>query len=76
MAYQPDFIERNGTWILSMVGAVGGTLGGLCAYMVKSRCSRIRFCGIDCEREPLPLEPDAVAVEMGEGMPAVPEPRN
>jgi hypothetical protein len=59
--YEPDFIERNGTWILSMVGVMGACVSGLLMYMIKSRCRNIKCCGAECDREVVALEPTSVA---------------
>ena len=55
--YEPDFIERNGTWLLSMIGVIGACAAGLCVYMIKSRCTKIKCCGSECERDVLALDP-------------------
>ena len=51
----PDFIQRNGAWLLSMLGILATCMSGLMVYMLKSRCRRIRCCGVDCERDVLDL---------------------
>ena len=53
--YEPDFIERNGTWILSMVGVVGACMSGIFVYMLKSRCTKIKCCGVECDRDVIDL---------------------
>ena len=60
--YQPDFIERNGTWVLSMVGVLSACLSGVFAYFLRSRCTTVKFCGIHCERRPIELNNEQVAV--------------
>jgi hypothetical protein len=52
--YSPDFIERNGTWVLSMMGAVLTCIGIIFTYFLKSRCTRVKCCGFECERQPIP----------------------
>lgn len=51
----PDFIERNGTWLLTMIGVVGGGLGAVLTYFLKSRCTSIDVCCVKCRRDPLPV---------------------
>ncbi len=51
----PDFIERNGTWLLTMIGVVGGGLGAVLTYFLKSRCTDIDVCCVKCRRDPLPV---------------------
>lgn len=54
--YEPDFVERNGAWLLSVLGVVTACMSGILAYFLKSRCSRIKCCGMECERDVLNLE--------------------
>lgn len=60
--YSPDFIERNGTFILSCVAAMAGCVSGVLVYFLKSRCTLIRGCGLECQRSVLELGPDAIHV--------------
>ncbi len=52
-SYTPDFIERNAAFLLSALGIIAGCGGGLLAYMLKSRCSSIKCCCVECIRQPL-----------------------
>ena len=54
----PDFIERNGTWLLGVIGIVAGVVGGMFTYFLKSRCHQIKCCGSECNREVMTLEQD------------------
>lgn len=54
--YEPDFIERNGTWLLSLVGIVVTCFSGMLAYFLKSRCQTIKCWGMECQRDVLNLE--------------------
>jgi len=55
---EPDFLERNGTFLLTLFGMVGGCAGSMMVYFLKSRCSEIKCCwgGISCIRQPLPVD--------------------
>ena len=55
-SYDPDFVERNGTWLLSVIGISMSCLAGILAYLLKSRCRTIKCCGCECERDVLDLE--------------------
>ena len=55
-AYEPDFIEQNGAWLLSLVGIIVTCFSGLLAYFLKSRCQTIKCCGCECQRDVLNLE--------------------
>ena len=52
-SYSPDFIERNSAFLLSAIGIVAGCAGGLVAYLLKSRCTSLRCCCVECIRQPL-----------------------
>ena len=54
--YNPDFVERNGAWLLSVVGIAGTCVSGLLVYFLKSRCTSIKCCGCECERQVLDLK--------------------
>lgn len=66
--YEPDFIERNGTWLLTIVATVGTCISGLLVYVLKSRCTHIKFCGCECRRDVVSLEARDLEVNSeGEG---------
>ena len=48
-----SFIQENESFILTLIGILGGGLGVLLSYFLKSRCTRIKLGCIRCEREPL-----------------------
>lgn len=39
-----------------MVGLCSGGLGVLLTYFLRSRCTKLNFCGIGCDRTPLPAD--------------------
>ena len=53
---QPDFIERNGAWLLTVTGVIATCVGGMFTYFLKSRCKHIRVCGMECERDVVSLQ--------------------
>ncbi len=59
---EDDFIERNGTWLLTVIGLVTGCFGGMLTYFLKSRCRRIACMGLECERDVLVIDPGNVEV--------------
>ena len=53
------------SFIITIVGAFLGCISGMLACILKSRCSKIKFCGIECLRDPIPVtELDKVDVDM------------
>ena len=41
-------------FIIAIFGGVGATLAGILACGLKSRCSRIKCCCIECDRDVIP----------------------
>ncbi len=58
----PDFLERNGAWLLTVIGMGVGTLGTVLTYFLKSRCSRIKCWGVECVRDVVKLSAAQVEV--------------
>ena len=59
----PDFIEKNGAWLLTVIGLLTGCVGATLTYFLKSRCKRIKVCGLSCDREPLAIETTEIEVK-------------
>lgn len=51
----PDFIQRNSTFFLTLIGIIGGGCGILLTYFLKSRCTEIKCFGLFCKRSPIEL---------------------
>ena len=49
--YEPDFVERNGAWMLSVLGIMGTFVSAMLVYFLKSRCTSIKCCGMECQRD-------------------------
>lgn len=60
---EPDFIETNGAFLLSLIGIVGGGVGMLLTYFLKSRCRRIKCCGLECTRDVVALDPKDIQIQ-------------
>ena len=56
----PDFLEKHGAWLLTIVGVGVGCVGTLLAYFLKSRCKKIKVCGLECDRDVLALDPKEI----------------
>jgi hypothetical protein len=50
----PDWF--NGTFILSLITLVGGGATACLRYFLKSRCTSIKCCCIECNRDVLPAD--------------------
>lgn len=53
--YDPDFVERNGAWLLSVFGLMSACTSAVLMYFLKSRCTRITCCGMECVRDVVDL---------------------
>ena len=52
----PGFVEKNETFLLTVIGAGSALVGVLLTYFLKSRCKTIRTPCCSCERELLVLQ--------------------
>ena len=59
-----DFIERNGAWLLTVVGILTGCFGSLLTYFLKSRCNKIKCCGLELDRQVVALKPEELSIEV------------
>jgi len=59
----PSFLEKHEAFILTIVGVASGTLGLLLSTCLKSRCKKIKGCGIDCDRHVVDLTPEQVQIQ-------------
>lgn len=64
---EPDFLERNGTWLLTVIASVGGCFGMMLTYFLKSRCKQVNCCGVSCVRDVLDLKPEHVEITSSNG---------
>lgn len=60
---EPDFLEKNGTFIITVIGIIGGAGGMLLTYFLKSRCRHIKCCGLEVTRDVLALDPKDIQIE-------------
>jgi hypothetical protein len=58
----PDFLERHGALLLTIIGVCTGCFGTLLVYFLKSRCKKLKFGCIECDRDVLALDPKDVEV--------------
>ena len=58
----PDFLQRNGTWLLSVIGAFSAAAGAVLTYLLRSRCRRIKFACLECDRTPIQLDSSEITV--------------
>jgi len=62
----PDFIMRNGGWLITVIGLFSACVGAVLTYFLKSRCSEVKCLGLYCKRQPVVLAPDDVEVTLQE----------
>lgn len=46
-----DWLQKHNGFILTILGILGGGLGAVMAYCIRSRCSEINCCGVRMKRE-------------------------
>jgi hypothetical protein len=51
-----NFIQTNEAFLLTIVASISAMLGLLLNTCIKSRCSAIKLCGLECIRQPIPVE--------------------
>ena len=57
---KPDFLEKHGAWVLTIVGIATGAFSALLVYFLKSRCKKISCWGLNCDREVIKLDANSV----------------
>jgi hypothetical protein len=57
-----SFLEKNGTFVLTLVGIISTGIGIVLTYFLKSRCTEIKCFGLFCKRQPLELDVSDVEI--------------
>ena len=52
----PDFLQKHGSFFLTLFGVLTGVTGVVFTYFLRSRCTEIKCWGIFCKRKPLDLD--------------------
>ena len=58
----PDFLEKNGSWLLTVIGLGIGCVGTVLTYFLRSRCKEIKCWGVQCTRDVVALEPSEIEI--------------
>lgn len=48
-----NFIELNSGFLITFTGMLIGCVSGTLVYFLKSRCTRVNICCMNCERQPI-----------------------
>jgi len=59
----PDWLEKHSTFVLTFSGILGAGLTVVLTYFLKSRCKKIKCCGLECDRTPVELTPDQIELQ-------------
>lgn len=59
---QPDFLEKHGSFFLTMFGVLTGVAGLILTFFLKSRCTEIRCFGLFCKRKPIDLNVNDIEI--------------
>lgn len=57
---QEDWLQKHTTFVLTFAGLLGAAGTVVLQYFLKSRCSRLKMCCIECHRTPIQLTADQV----------------
>jgi len=60
---QADFIERHSGFILTFAGAISVSVGMVLTYFLKSRCSRVKCCCIELDRNVVELDSTQIEIQ-------------
>jgi hypothetical protein len=60
---QPDFIEKNASFLLTLIGALSACTGVVLTYFLKSRCNKIKLGCIECDRNVVNLEASQIEIQ-------------
>jgi len=52
---EPDFLEKHATFVLTFCGILSAGTTAVLTYLLKSRCKKIKCCGLECDRSPIEL---------------------
>ena len=58
----PDFLQKHSSFVLTICTLIGGGLGVLLTYFLRSRCKNIRTPCCSCDREVVELSQADVEV--------------
>ena len=57
-----DFISKNGAWVLTVIGIASACVGGVLTYFLRSRCHKLKFGCIECDRSVVDLKPSETTI--------------
>lgn len=49
----PTWLEKHESFILTITASASALVGVLLAYCIKSRCTKIKCCGVELDRDPV-----------------------
>ena len=58
----PDFVEKNGAFLLTVIASGSACLALTFTYFLKSRCKNITTPCVSCQRDVIELDPASVEV--------------
>ena len=58
----PDFLQKHSSFVLTVCTLLGGGLGVLLSYFLRSRCRNIRTPCLSCDRDVVALEAKDIEV--------------
>ena len=61
----PDFLEKNGAFLLTVIASASACLALTFTYFLKSRCKNIQTPCVSCQRDVVELDAKDVEVVTG-----------
>ena len=62
----PDFLQRNGSWLLSVIAAISASVGAVLTYLLRSRCRHIKLGCLECDRTPVALDATSTQIAVSQ----------
>ena len=53
---EDTWLQSHESFVLTLTASLSALLGMILSYCLKSRCTKIKFCGFSCDRVPVSLK--------------------
>lgn len=60
---QPSFLQQHETFLLTLIASLSGCIGIMFSYFLKSRCKKIEFCCLKCDRDVLQITQNDIEIQ-------------
>ena len=63
MSEQENDLPVSESFIITIIGLLSACCGGFLTFILKSRCSTIKFCGCEIKREVVKIDPKDITIQ-------------